>query len=296
MGRGYGEEEIRRRLVDILADSDSGMSGTELASRMGVSRITVTKYLESFAQRGVVQKRPSGNITIWYLERGAGNYSFPQDYFKIGPRYLDLVTAADENGVFSLAQNCIHAGARPYRLVSEVVLPAIESVDNMYREGKIGGMELRLFGDIMSRSLHLMNWPLVRTAPTKNCILMAAEPSAVLRCEAASAALYSEGWRVHCLGDLSGSADVFFDLDLQKLLGRVWRGTPGVMVLAAFGGAEEALRFIAGAVRAVRKNSSGEIRLAFCGETGGKRLGSNMASASVTDVLQWCGTVHDNHL
>ena len=292
MGRGYGEEEIRRRLLEVLSNSDSGMSGTELASRMGISRITMTKYLTSFAQRGVVQRRPAGNITIWYLERGAGNYSFPQDYFRVGPHYLDLITAADANGVYSLVQSCVHSGARPRRLVPEVVLPAIESVGRMYDAGKIGGLELRLLRGIISESVRMMNWPLVRTTPTKNCILLAAEPEAVMLCDAASAALYSEGWNVHNLGDLSGSVDVFFDLDLQKLLGRVWRGTPGVMILLAFGGSEEALVFLADAAGSVREKSSGQIRLAFCGETGGKRLGSDMASAQMDDVLQWCETAH----
>lgn len=292
MGYGYGEEVVRRRLVDVLGASESGMSGTELASEMGMSRITLAKYLMAFEQRGLVKSRPAGNVTIWYMGRGAGIYTFPDDYFRIESAYLDMVVSGDAEDVFALVQNCIHSGARPARLVTEAVLPALDSLDRMYDEGRLGGLERALLRDTISRSLHYMNRPATHPTPTKNCILLAAEPREVMICRAAAAALRSEGWRVHLPGDISASVDVFFDLDLRKLLGRVWKGTPGVMVLAVFGGDGEALRFLAGSVDAVRKGAPGNIRLAFCSRTGGKRLGADVASESLADILQWCDTVH----
>ena len=292
MGYGYGEEAVRRRLVAALGASESGMSGTELASEMGMSRITLAKYLMSFEQRGLVKSRPAGNVTIWYMGRGAGVYTFPDDYFRIESAYLDMVVSGDAEDVFSLVQNCIHSGARPARLVTEAVLPALDSLDRMYDEGRLGGLERALLRDTISRSLHYMNRPAMHPAPTKNCILLAAEPRDMMTCRAAAAALRSEGWRAHLPGDISASVDVFFDLDLRKLLGRVWKGTPGVMVITVFGGDEEALRFLAGSVDAVRKGTPDNIRLAFCSRTGGKRLGADVASENLVDILQWCETVH----
>ena len=292
MGRGYGAEEVRRRLVKVLESSESGMSGTELASRMNLSRITLAKYLASFEQRGLVKSHPAGNVTIWYMGRDAGVYTFPDDYFRIESVYLDAVVSGNAEDTFSLMQNCIHSGARPARLVVEAVLPALDSLDRLYDEGRLGGLERALMKDIVSRSLHYMIWPPSRPVPTKNCILLAAEPSDLMACRAAAAALRSEGWRVHIPGDIAASVDVFFDLDLRKLLGRIWKGSPGVMVLGVFGGDEEVLRFLAESVDTVRKGGPGDIRLAFCSRTGGKRLGADMASESLEDVLQWCETVH----
>lgn len=292
MGYGYGEEEVRRRLVEALSGSEVGMSGTELASKMGVSRITLAKYLASFQQRGLVRGKPVGNVTIWRMGRGAGVYTFPDDYFRIESAYLDMVVSGDAEDVFSLVQNCIHSGARPAKLVTETVLPALASLDRMYDEGRLGGLERALLRNTVSRSLHRMRDPSARAVPTKNCVLLAAEPGEVMQCRAAAAALRSEGWRAHVPGDISLSVDVFFDLDLRKLLGRVWKGSPGVMVLIIFGGGAEALRFLASSADAVRKSTSGNIRLAFCSDTGGKLLGADVASESMADILQWCETVH----
>ena len=294
MGYGYGAEEVRRRLVDVLGPSESGMSGTELASKMKISRITLAKYMASFEQRGLVKSRPAGNVTIWYMGRDAGVYTFPDDYFRIGTAYLDAVVSGNDENVFSLVQNCINSGARPARLVTEAVLPALASLDRMYDEGRLGGLERALMKDAVLRSLHYMVWPPRRSVSTKNCILLAAEPQEVMACRAAAAALRSEGWRAHAPGDISELVDVFFDLDLRKLLGRIWKGSPGLMVVCMFGGDEEALRFMAGAVDSIRKGGPGNIRLAFCSNTGGRRLGADMASESMGDVLQWCETVHKN--
>lgn len=292
MGYGYGEEVVRRRIIEVLGSSESGMSGTDLASQIGISRITLTKYLKVFEQRGLVKSRPSGNITIWYMSRGAGAYTFPEDYHKIESAYQKIVISGDAEETFSLVQNCINSGARPAKVITEAVLPALDTINHMYEEGRLGGLERALLKDTITRSLHYISMSAKLITPTKNCILLAVESEEMLRCRAMAAALQSDGWRVHLPGDISASVDVFFDLDLSKLLGRVWKGMPGVMIHVVFGGDVEALRFLAGSINSMRKNSPGDIRLAFCSKTDGKRLGADMASESLTDVLQWCETVH----
>ena len=129
---------------------------------------------------------------------------------------------------------------------------------------------------------------------TKNCILMNTEPTDDILSQSVAASLRSDAWNVHNMGDVSGVMDVFFDLELQKLLGRVWRGTPGVMILIVFGGNLGAFRFISSAVSTIHKKTPKNIRLAFCGDTGKKLLGSEMATTDVSKLIQWCNTIHQN--
>ena len=49
MVRGYLAEEIREKLILILKDSDSGLSGVEISKKINVNRITMIKYLKVFA-------------------------------------------------------------------------------------------------------------------------------------------------------------------------------------------------------------------------------------------------------
>ena len=138
MGRGYSTEEIREKLISTLEDSESGMSGVEISDKVGINRITMTKYLKVFAAEGLLRQKNIGNITLWFLEPGQEAYNFPDDYFKIAPQFLDFLVKDSEEQVFSLIRNCLHSGATVNRLILEVILPAIESVNQLFEDGKIG--------------------------------------------------------------------------------------------------------------------------------------------------------------
>ena len=56
MGKGYSSEEIREKLILVLEDSETGMSGVEISKKMGVNRITMTKYLKVFAVDGLLRQ------------------------------------------------------------------------------------------------------------------------------------------------------------------------------------------------------------------------------------------------
>jgi predicted transcriptional regulator len=71
MARGYQTDEIKQKLVDVLQGSKTGMSGVEIAEKLGVNRITITKYLNVFAAEGLIREKKIGNVNLWYIEEGA---------------------------------------------------------------------------------------------------------------------------------------------------------------------------------------------------------------------------------
>ena len=80
-------------------------------------------------------------------------FSFPDDYFKITSKYLENLVKGTEDQVYSLIRNCIHSGASINSLILEVILPAIDSVNELYDDGKIGTSELNLLRTTISKSL-----------------------------------------------------------------------------------------------------------------------------------------------
>ena len=80
MGKGYESAEIRQKLIDLLDDSKTGMSGVEISKKLGVNRTTMTKYLKVFAAEGFLRQKNIGNITLWFLEPGQEAYSFHYIY------------------------------------------------------------------------------------------------------------------------------------------------------------------------------------------------------------------------
>ena len=58
MPKSYSLEEVKQRIVDILARSEAGLSGVELAEKTGINRVTITKYLNILESMGLVKWDP----------------------------------------------------------------------------------------------------------------------------------------------------------------------------------------------------------------------------------------------
>jgi len=293
MGHGYQSEDIRQKLIETLEDSKTGMSGVEISKKIGVNRITMTKYLKIFAAEGFLRQKNIGNVTLWFLEPGQESYEFPADYFKIASQYLENLVKGSENQVYSLIRNCIHSGVSVPRFIVEVILPAIDSVKKMYDDGKIGNSEEKFLQNIISKSLQIFNQLSIEPEQKKNIIIISADPESNLISEAASTSFHSNGWKVFHLGDMSSAINVLFDLDLQKLIGKVWKQKSGVLIVLVFSKTEEGINFFADSINSVKEKLGKKIKLVLCGKAGKKtKIQSDMISEKFEDVLQWSETVY----
>ena len=120
--------------------------------------------------------------------------------------------------VYNLVRNCFHSTTQPLKLITEVIVPAIESLYGIFGQGKIGKSELNFLEKIISNSMQIINIENFDIDTKKHVVLISVDYQSTLFSEAASASFHADGWRVYSLGDMSSSIDVLFDLDLQKLL------------------------------------------------------------------------------
>lgn len=291
MGRGYRSEEIRERLIQTLADSDIGMSGVEISESLGLNRSTMTKYLKVFAAEGLLRQKDIGNLTLWSLEPGQESYDFPSDYFRVAPQFLDFLLKYSEVRAYALIKNCLHSGASVEKLVSEVIVPAISEVERSFDGGKIGSSEKRFLQNIISSSLQIFNHLPSEPNPKKTIIVISADSQSNLLSEAAASSLRSADWSVFHLGDMSSAVNVLFDLDFQKLLGKIPRQKSGITAVLVFSGTGEGLNFFSDSIRSIRQKSRKSIKLVLCGKAGKKtRIESDFLSAKFDDIIQWSKT------
>lgn len=295
MGKGYKSSEIKQKLIELLEDSKSGMSGVEISKKLGVNRTTMSKYLKVLAAEGFLHQNNIGNITLWFLESGQEAYSFPDDYFKVAPQYLEKLIKGKETEIYSLIKNCLNSGASIPKLVTEVIIPSIESIQKLYDDGKIGNTEQKLIQNIISKSLQIFTQISIDSNPKNNIIIISADAHSNLLSEAASASLHSDGWKVFHLGDMSSAINVLFDLDLQKFIGKIWKQKSGIMIVLVFSNTEEGLHFFAESVNSIKVKLGKRIRLALCGKVGKKtKIQSDLISEKFEDVLQWSKTVSES--
>ncbi|MDC0173885.1 B12-binding domain-containing protein [Nitrosopumilus sp.] len=295
MAKGYRVEEIREKLISVLKDSDSGISGIEISKKINVSRITMTKYLKVFAAEGLLRQKNIGNVTLWFLEPGQESFDFPDDYFKITSRYLELLVKGNEEEIYSLIRNCLSSGALINRIIIEVIYPAIDHIRELFDSGKIGSAEQNLLRNIISKSLSIFNQVPVVLDSKKNVVVIAADPESILISESASASYHSDGWNVSHLGDMSYAIDVLFDLDFQKLVRKIWKKKSGILLVVIFSQTSEGLSFFADSINPNKTKSDKQIKLALCGKISKKtKINSDLLSDNIGDVLQWSNTISQN--
>jgi hypothetical protein len=295
MGKGYQIEELKEKLIEVLADSKMGMSGIEISEKLKVSRITMTKYLKVFAAEGFLRQKIIGNTTLWFLESGQETFRFPDDYFKVEPQYLNYLIKGTESQVFSLIKNCIHSEGSVYKLVAEVILPAIHSIQALYDDGKIGNSELKLLGNTISKSLQIFNQIPVEANPKKKIIVLSGDPESTLLSEAASASFHSNEWTVFHLGDMSSAITLLYDLDFQKLVSKIWKQKSGILIVVVFSNTKERLNFFADSLYPIKEKMGKRMNLVLCGKAEKKvKLDCDLQTEKLENVIQWSDTVYEN--
>ena len=295
MARGYDIAEIKFKLIKLLRDSETGISGVEISERLGINRVTMTKFLNVFSAEGVIAEKNIGNVNLWFVHEGIEQFQFPDDYFRVQEKYLDYLIKYSEHQVSNLILSCINSDVNVAKLITEVILPALPKVQKFFDEGKIGKAEEQLMRSIISKSIQLINLQTSNPKNEKNVIIISADSQSILESEAASAAYHTNDWNVSFLGDMSSSIDVMFDLELTKLLSKIWKMKQGLMIIAVFSETEEGLKFFSESFYSVKGKTDDNLHLILLGKIGKKiKIESDLQTEKLEDIIQWSETKFEN--
>ena len=295
MTQGYNTEKIRDKLIDILSQSKTGLMGIEIAEKLKVNRVTMSKYLKVFAAEGLIKQKKMGSVNLWFVEEGVDQLNFPADFFLAKNKYMEYVMSTSSHQAHNLIRTSMHSGANPSKLVSEVIVPAIDAVENAFENGKLGKSEKNLLDGIISTSISLVSLSEVEVNSKKNITILSTDYRNSLYAQASAAAFHTEKWRVSLLGDMSSAIDVMFDIDLQRFLNRVWPKRDGIMIIVIFSSTEVEIKFFSQAANASKSKSGKNLHLALCTKIAKKtKVSADFISDNIETLLQWCQTVFES--
>ena len=295
MARGYDETEIKFRLIKLLHSSKSGISGVEISDKLGINRVTMSKYLNKFAAEGTITQKNIGNLNLWFVDEDIEQLNFPDDYFLVQEKFLSHVVDCNERPVYNLMKNCINSKAKMDKIITEIIIPTIPQIQKLFDDGKIGKSEEQLMTGIMLNSIQMITHHSGHSESGKNVIILSADSESLLLSESAAAAFRSQNWNVFSIGDISSSIDVLFDLELRKLLSKTWKSKEGVMIIIVFSQSEEGLKFISDSFYSVKEKSENNLFIVLSGKTGKKvKIKGDLSAPKLEDILQWSNTKYEN--
>jgi len=295
MARGYDETNVKFRLIKLLHSSKSGISGVEVSKKLGINRVTMSKYLNKFAAEGTITQKNIGNLNLWFVDDDIEQLNFPDDYFIVQEKFLSKVIDSMEKPVYNLIKNCINSKAKMDKIITEVILPSIPQIQKLFDDGKIGKSEQQLMTGIITNSIQMITHHSGQSESGKNIIILSADPDSILTSDSAGAAFRSQNWNVFSIGDMSSSIDVLFDLELRKLLSKTWKTKEGIMIILIFSQSEEGLKFFSDSFYSVKEKSENNLFIILSGKTGKKvKIKADLSTPKLEDILQWSNIKYEN--
>jgi methanogenic corrinoid protein MtbC1 len=264
MYRRYTLEQIKRKIIDVLYSAGgTGLSGIELADRMGINRMTMTKYLDVMHAMGLLKKKKIGNVNVWFVEGGVGDIEFPINYIQVQQKLINSLLSSDEDLARRILVNVLNSNIDQVRLMTDVILPAVNTIGELYSRGRLNKTERTFQLSLMMELIDLVKFTLRPTEHKANAhvICVAGSQNRIHLAKSAAVAFLARGWDSSYIGDIEEQIDPFFDIDFQHYVSRLWDNKHGLMLVCIFSSGEGSLRFLLSTSKVMKGRLKGQLRI-----------------------------------
>jgi methanogenic corrinoid protein MtbC1 len=265
MYRRYTLDEIKRKIIDVLQSAGgTGLSGVELADRIGINRMTVTKYLDVMHAMGLLKKKKIGNVNIWFAQIGVADIDFPINYIQVQQKLISSILAGNEDHARRILLSVMNSSVDQVRVLTDVIVPAVNTIGELYSRGRLNKTERVFLLNLMMELIDLIKFNVRPTEQKAHAqvVCVAGSEDKTHMAKTASVALLARGWDSVFIGDVGEQIDPFFDIDFQRYLLRVWSSKHGLMLVCIFSSGEGSLRFLSSTAKQLEGKIKGELRIA----------------------------------
>jgi methanogenic corrinoid protein MtbC1 len=264
MYRRYTLDEIKRKIIDVLQSAGgTGLSGVEVADKIGINRMTVTKYLDVMYAMGLLKKKKIGNVNIWFAQIGVADIEFPINYIQVQQKLISSILAGDEDHARRILLSVMNSSVDQVRVLADVIVPAVNTIGELYSRGRLNKTERVFLLNLMMELIDLIKFN-VKPAEQKahaQVVCVAGSDDRIHIAKSAAVALLARGWDSSYIGDVGDQIDPFFDIDFQRYLLRTWSTKHGLMLVCIFSSGEGSLRFLSSTAKQMKAKIKGELRV-----------------------------------
>jgi methanogenic corrinoid protein MtbC1 len=264
MYRRYTLDEIKHKIIDVLQSAGgTGLSGVELADRIGINRMTITKYLDVMHAMGLLKKKKIGNVNIWFVQIGVADIEFPIDYIQVQQKLISSLVAGDEDHARRILLSVMNSNVDQVRVMTDVVLPAVNTIGELYSRGRLNKTERTFLLNLTMELIDLVKFNVRPKEQKANAyaLCVAGSEDRVHIAKGAAVALLAQGWDSSFVGDVGEQIDPFFDIDFQRYLLRLWSNKHGLMLVCIFSSGEGSLRFLSSTAKEMKGKVKGDLRI-----------------------------------
>jgi methanogenic corrinoid protein MtbC1 len=300
--RRYTLDEIKRKIIDVLHSAGgTGLSGIELSDKMGINRVTMTKYLDVMHAMGLLKKKRIGNVNIWFAEIGVGDIEFPINYIQVQQKLINSILSGEEEHARRILVNVLSSNIDQVRVITDVIMPAVNTIGELYNRGRLNKTERTFMLSLTMELIDLVKFNLRPTESKANAhvICVAGSHNRIHLAKSAAVALLSRGWDSSYIGDIEEQIDPFFDIDFQRYVSRSWDNKRGLMLLCIFSSGEGSLRFLLSTSKGLKGRLKGQLLIATNTTEELKPIaeeGADYVAKDLLSLVEWSEHEYNNSL
>jgi methanogenic corrinoid protein MtbC1 len=293
MYKRYTLEEVKRKIIRVLQNTDTGLSGIEVAYKTGINRMTITKYLDVLSAVGLVKKKKVGSVNVWFLETGVVDLEFPANFIEIQQKFLDAILEGDENRSRRILTNILNSSSDQVKVLTDVVLPTVNTVKELYNRGRLGKTERISFLNSVAELLDLIKFNVQNSEVKDNAhaIAVATSEEWIHHAKGGSIALQIFGWNSYYIGNVEQHIDPFFDIDFQRYITKTWTKKNGIMLMCIYSSEEASLRFLLSAVASIKTKVKGLFNTIAITNPElhplSRDIGADYATGDIQSIIEW---------
>lgn len=270
----------------------AGMSGVELADKTGINRMTITKYLDQLHSIGLIRKKKIGTVNIWFLESGMNYLGSSINYNDLQQRFMNAILVGSNELSSKLVINAINSGADKLKLLTDVFMPTVNTVGELYSRGRLNRAERLNFQSVITEILDFVKYSIYESEKRPvSALVVCGSEDAVIHSKIIELSLRFENCDTRYIGNVEGALDPFFDIDFQRYVTRLWGNKTGLIILCICSYVESSLRFLYSASLVLRNKLAA--RLIICLMTNSEIVdaydfeNADHVAASPLDLLIW---------
>ncbi|MPZ06198.1 MAG: hypothetical protein GEU26_07240 [Nitrososphaeraceae archaeon] len=293
MYRRYTFEEVKRKIFGLLEYQMTGMSGVELANKTGINRMTITKYLNLLYSIGLIRKKKIGTVNVWFLESGLNYPGSFINYNDLQQRFMNAILIGNDELSSKLIMNALNSGADRLKLLTDVFLPTVNTIGELYSRGRLNRVERISFQSVVISILDFIKYSIYNgeKRPEVSALIVCGSEDTTIHSKIIDLSLRFENCDTRYIGNVEGALDPFFDIDFQRYVTKIWGNKTGVIILCICSSVESSLRFLYSAAHVLRNKLAARLILCLMTNSELKEAydfeHADHIAASPLDLLMW---------
>ena len=293
MYRRYTLEEVKRKIIDVLQNNVTGLSGVEISNETGINRMTITKYLDVLYTIGLIKKKKVGSVNVWFLETGVTEFEFPINYLEVQQKFMNAIMIGDQNQAYRIIMNIINSNIEKIRILTDVILPSANTLNEVYNRGRMGVTERIFLFNIISEIVDLLKLSIRpdKMKPNAHAITVVGSEDLICYAKIGAVSLHILGWDSSYIGNVENFIDPFFDIDFQRYVAKVWNNKKGLMVVFIYSSEESSLRFLSATTKSIQGKLKAEIKTVLMTTSDlvsiSETTGGSYVAKDIQSLIEW---------